>query len=345
MEVNQFAEREGLKDMVLFFLEQIALAALVVTFCSCVLGNGMSLDHHFRGGLGATLIGLAYIAGHAVYLSTQKLPDLRQTLGVASTSGYPAAEDYTRVAQSTSEPKSIGFRSNPGFPSIFPNDTAGSSGSVLIEPTGEYGYASEPPAVNSRPFGSGNVTITQGGMGVGVGVAADSAPMAMAASAQAGGGSTLGWSAIYQGSHRLSRTNQPVRHYGPGPRTLTEAQIQNAIHVLTTKTRRNVLIVTITGSNDAPVVAEQLTEAFSVAGWDVFIEATEARFIDGINVKQGIHFVGPNLEHESMQMAFDAFKDTPATPKSMLPMPWKMVIPSSERPQFGPPLTIVIGAP
>jgi hypothetical protein len=33
---------------------------------SCVINNSMALDNHYRAGLGVTLIGLAYLTGHAV---------------------------------------------------------------------------------------------------------------------------------------------------------------------------------------------------------------------------------------------------------------------------------------
>ena len=126
---------------------------------------------------------------------------------------------------------------------------------------------------------------------------------------------------------------------------LTEAQLKNAISLLKTKTRQDVLIVTMTGRGDAPMVADQLTEAFSRAGWDVFVETSETRSINGVDVGQGIHFVGQDTEHESVQIAWDALKDTPVIPASIVPLPWKTVASGTERPQLGPPLTIVIGTP
>lgn len=126
---------------------------------------------------------------------------------------------------------------------------------------------------------------------------------------------------------------------------LTEAQMKNTTNLLKTKSRQDVLIVTIAGQGDAPMVADQLTEAFSRAGWDVFVETSETRSINSVNVGQGVHFVGKDTDHESVRIAWNALKDTPVIPASIVPLPWKTTAPGSDRPQMGPPLTIVIGTP
>lgn len=329
-----------------FYLEQVLLGLLALTFWNYVLGNGMSLDSHYRGGLGITLIGLFYLTGHAVYLTASKLPDPLASLDVKLPGGSPANEpDDADTTQAAPAPKPHSEGTHSVVIRIVPKGPASGNRSIINLQTEERGYANASSAANSRSYRSGSADFTQGGTATGLKVSVDSSPIAAAASAYAGGGPMLAWGTADQDDDGSGRNNQQDHRFGPGPRILNTAQIQNAVGLLKTKTRHDVLIVTITGDGDGPRVAEQLTEAFSSAGWDVFAETSETRFIGGMNVGQGIHFVGRDKEHESVRIAWDALKDTPARPASILPLPWRTVTPGSGQPQLGPPLTIVIGTP
>lgn len=341
-----------------FILEQVSLAFLVLTFCSCVLSNGLSLDDHFPRGLGVTLAGLAYLTGHAVFLTAMKLPGTVTPVAVEAAAINPANEPEEADAErSTPPPTVINIGKGWGIlkmlatgvipNKIIPTSLGRGNRSVVLGLTDEGGSADSPVVVNAGSYGSGGVTFIPSGMAAEGGAVEGSTSIAVTAGESAGGGPALVWDTTYpyQGNRGSSWNNQRNRHVGPGPRMLTEEQIKNTINLLKTKTRQDVLIVTIAGKGDAPMVADQLTEAFSRAGWDVFVETSETRSINGVDVGQGIHFVGKDTDHESVQIAWDALKDTPVIPASIVPLPWRTVAPGSERPQLGPPLTIVIGTP
>lgn len=353
---TQISERA--KNIVFFILEQVILAFLVLTFCSCVLSNGLSLDDHFRRGLGVTLAGLAYLTGHAVYLTAMKLPGTTAPAAVEAAAINPANEPEETEAERSTPPQTV-INIGKGWSllkilapevitnRIIPGRAGRGNRTVVLGLTDVGGGTDSPVVVNAGSYGTGGVTFVPSGTAAEGGATGGSTSFVVAEGASAGGGPALVWDTTYpyQGNRVSSWNNQRNRHVGPGPRMLTEAQMKNTTNLLKTKSRQDVLIVTIAGQGDAPMVADQLTEAFSRAGWDVFVETSETRSINSVNVGQGVHFVGKDTDHESVRIAWNALKDTPVIPASIVPLPWKTTAPGSDRPQMGPPLTIVIGTP
>ena len=331
----------------LFALEQALLAFVALAIWNCVVGNALSIDIHFRGGLGLILIGLAYVAAHDIYLKALEQPAPKPSANAPLIVPLPMRERQKADAEKAERKSSNSQSSEPRQqvssgtdspavvmavdPSYFDDRV------IVIEPAHDPGYAGAPLAANAPFPESGNGNFAQIGTTVG---ATAQAALAMAAGAHAGGGHPLTVRVIHSGTPGSS-----YDPFGPEPRTLRDAQIQNAIRLLKTKPGQQVLIITMRGEGDGPEVAEQLIEIFSKAGWEVFGETSETRFLNGNNIEHGVRFVAPDREHESVRIAWDAFKDTPVMPASILPLRWSARTAGSEQVRLGPPLTIVIGTP
>jgi hypothetical protein len=267
----------------LFILAQVLLAAFALTLWHCVLGNALSLDTHYRSGLGITVIGLAYLTGHAMYLSAVKqLAEPAAEVGSINSitvdersetdTKKPASKQEIRKSKPGSTRVNIEIKSI--IVKIIPNEYLDESPWAALAVTGGGGQGSTPAAVAA---GSAEIRIVQPGTALGVRAAVETMPRVMVASASAGGGAPVAADSTYPDARVLSRNNQQSNRAGPPPRTLSEAQIQNAIGLLKTRPKQDVLIITMKGRGDGPQVAEQLIDVFSSAEWEVFAETSEAK--------------------------------------------------------------------
>lgn len=79
------------------FLERFFLVLCAGAFLTFVLGNGMSLDVHYRIGLGIILVGLAYCVAHAVHQHNQPSnPPNNPARAVTSSEQPPALQAQER---------------------------------------------------------------------------------------------------------------------------------------------------------------------------------------------------------------------------------------------------------
>ena len=333
----------------LFALEQALLACLALTIWNCVVSNALSIDQHYRAGLGVTLLGLVYITGHSVYLAALKpaapkhAAEPKITVGFATREHVkpePEKEKETARPQQESDAPSIRVELGSGTTTegYSPFRSGVEIRSAVNESVEVGGYTSVPAAAPATSQAPGTVMFRPG-------VIARPARLTVAAGAYSGASFAPASDFIPAVEQRSFGSETPGEHPGPSPRALSDAQVRRAISLLKTKPKQVVMIVTIAGEGDGPRVADQLIDLFADAGWSVFAQASEARTINGNDVGQGIRFMAPDRDHEAVRIAADAFRDTPLRPVSILPVSWSTSPVRSPQDRTGQPLTIVIGIP
>jgi hypothetical protein len=77
------------------FLERFLLVVCAAAFYGIVISNTMQIDIQYRIGIGLTLLGIAYILGHAVYTTNHP----NKTAVSASTDGSPDQKDKSQPIQ------------------------------------------------------------------------------------------------------------------------------------------------------------------------------------------------------------------------------------------------------